>query len=152
MIHIILTILKTTIIMIDTPQLINIEVDGHRWLEIMKEPLEVLTQEVEVIDPHMDNIHTQTKDSKDREIEIKTAIAAGSSMIISSTDCTEGELVQALINQEGTLVVDLITTLMLIDSINIIHMSSKQSNMVPHAAYAEATITPLSTVTKVNMI
>ena len=97
----------------------------------MNEALEASTQEVEVIDPLTDNSHIQIKDFKDREIETKTAIAAGHSMIISSTDHIEGELVQTLINQEGTLAVDLITTLMLIDSINIICMNSKQSNMAP---------------------
>ena len=118
----------------------------------MKQPLEDLTQEVEVIDTLIDNSHMEIKDSKDREIETKTTIATGLSMIISSTNHIEGELVQALINQEGTLTVDLITALMLIDSFNIICMNSKQSNMTPHAVYAEATTIPLSTVTKVNMI
>ena len=106
----------------------------------MKEHLEALTQEAEAIDPLIDNRHTQTKDFKDKEIETKTAIAAGHSMIISSTDHIEGELVQPLINQESTLVVDLITALTLIDSINIIRMSSKQSNMAPHAVYVVVTI------------
>ena len=118
----------------------------------MKEALEASTQGVEVIDPLIDNKHMQTKDFIDREIETKTAIAAGHSMIVSSTDHTEGEPVQAPINQEVTLAVDLITALMLIDSINITYTSSKQSNMVPHAVYAEAIIIHLSIATKANMI
>ena len=59
------------------------------------------------------------------------AIATGNSLIINHRDCMEGEHVQTLINQEGTLVVDLITAQMLINSINITHTSSKQSNMGP---------------------
>ena len=154
MIHIILTILKTTIIMIDTPQLINIEVDSHKWAKTMKEFLEDSIQEVEVIGLSTDNNHMWIKDFKDehiREVEIKTAIATGDSLVINLRTWTEGELVQTPINQEGTLEADLITAQMLINSINITCTSSKQSNMAPHVAYAEAIITPPNTVTKVNM-
>ena len=117
----------------------------------MIEALEASIIEVEVIDPHKDYNHPQTKDFKDREIEIKIATAAGHFTIITSTEHTEEELVLILINQEDTPVVDLITTAMLINSINIIHMSSKHSNMAPHVAYAEASTIPLNTATKVNM-
>ena len=121
----------------------------------MTELLEDLIQEVEVIGPSISNNYIRIKDFKDkhiREIEIKMEIATGDSLIINHRDCTEGELMQTLINQEGTLAVDIITATTLINSINITCTSSKQSNMAPHTAYAVAIITPLNTVTKPNMI
>ena len=80
------------------------------------------------------------------------AIAAGDSLVITNRPQVEEELIQIFINQEGTLMADLITIQMLINSINITCMSSKQSNMAPHAAYAEGIIILPNTVTKANMI
>ena len=97
----------------------------------MKEAFEASTLEVEVIGPLKDNNHFQTKDFKDRETEIKIVIAVGHSIIINSTAHLEEELMPTLINQEGTPVVDLITSQMLVASINITCMSNKLSNMAP---------------------
>ena len=97
----------------------------------MKEALEASTLEIEVIGPLKDNNHFQTKDFKDRETEIKIVIAVGHSIIITSTALLEEELVPTLINQEGTLAVDLIPAQMLVGSINITCMSNKESNMAP---------------------
>ena len=97
----------------------------------MKEALEASTLEVEDIGPLKDNSYFQTKGFKDRATEIKMVLAVGHCIIITSTTHSEEELMQALINQEGTPMVDLITAQMLIGSTNIIHMSNKQSNTAP---------------------
>ena len=155
MIHIILITLKIITTMIDTPQLINTEVDSHKWAKVTIGFLKDTIQEAEVIGLNTANNYTWIKDSKNkhtRDLGIKTAIAARDSLVITNRPWVEGELMQIFINQEDTLVADLITTEMLIDNINITCTSSKQSNMAPHAAYAEGIITLPNTVTKVNTI
>ena len=95
--HILMTPLKTIIIIITTLQLINIEAVDHTQVKIMKEHLEDLIQEAEVRNFNITNNHFPIKDFKGepiKEIETNTEIAIDNSLPITSRPQTEGELMR----------------------------------------------------------
>ena len=141
--------------MIITPLLTNTEAIDHFPVKTMIEHSEDLIQEVEVRNLNIINSHSTIRDFKDvhiKALETNMAIATRNSLIITSRPQAEEELMGILlIKQEGMPVVDLITTLVIIISINIICTSNRQSNTAHLAVYAADLITPPSTAIKVNM-
>ena len=94
--HIVMTILKTIIIMITTLQQINTEAIDHIQVKIMREYLEDLIQEAEVRNLNISSKHFSIKDFKGepiKEIETNIEIAIGNSLPRISRPQAEGELV-----------------------------------------------------------
>ena len=153
--HTHMTTLIIIIIMIVTHLLANIEAVDHFLVKTMIEHLEDLIQEVEVRNLKIVNNHLTIRDFRDVHIKaLKTnmAIDADNSLIIISKPQAEEELMGVLlVKEEDVPVVDLITTLPIIISINITCTSNRQSNMAHPAVYAADLIIPPSTAIKVNM-
>ena len=98
--HILMTALKTIIIMIITLQQINTEVTDHIQVKIMREHLEDIIQEVEVRNLNIPSKHFSIKDFKGKtikEIESNTEIAVGNSLPTVSRPQAEGELVHIIL-------------------------------------------------------